>query len=1113
MQPVHSTLRPVPGVPLEAAPLSDRQRLAVVLQGAALLAHLQGAGWHLQEGWAGARVSADGRLGGVAAGPGRMGSVRGLLRDLLAQCFGETGVRGRGSARRAARALEEAWALDLAPLPADSAVAQVLAAAPFLWEPAFSEARRALGGARIFGASEGTEPRSTGHRLWIAGPGPFRLRALARAADLDELGALLAGPEARDLWLGPAPCEAPVDLVAAGRYRAAVSAWERLPPASAAERLAFARALEALGRFERALETLGEDRAIEARVVRARCQLRLGRLGATRAALFRLEAVATSPELTIELAELATRTFANSGEPEAAARWVERALSAAGRSGARRGKGPLSVRAELIAAEAAWDRRDGGAARHHLERAEKAGGGSREAWRLHQARGLVTLASGAAREAADHFATALRLGRLSLSRFDAGSLWNDLGLARAEIDDLAGAERAFLHVHRLLSGCDGPRRTTLALYNLAEIRVRRGRLGGVLEILEASSAENRRAGNLRGQIQDAELSVRLDLARGRPEAALARIESARLLLRQRRLDWRIAELATLAARALGWLGRTEEAGAELDGSGDAARGLLEPEEIPALLALAGRREAALAAAGGTPWYPLFAAALGVPATPGDTPDEGSAALDLLEPGRAARLVFDLEAIAALYAARRMAGDEVLPPARRRRAAEVLRRQGAGRFAERLEARGQSPWRALERWLERNPRSAAEPPAFEPLFAAFGLPEARLVFESEEAEPRVLCDGPGGPAERVASCGDGRLVLRAAAIDEPASALFALIRSELHPTSTNPERLGLSSPSSSAPVAARSAGWVGEHPALQRAFDRIVRLAPGDLPVLVLGESGTGKELAAREVHRRSRRHRAPYLTVNCAALSETLLLSDLFGHARGAFTGADRERLGVFETAQGGTVFLDEIGDLPQVAQGMLLRVLQEGEVRRLGESVARKVDVRVVAATHRDLARASREGTFRQDLYFRLRGASVTLPPLRERGGDVLLLASSMIEREALRLKIQPVPRIDREAAERLIRHPWPGNVRELENVVRVACQLAAGEDWITCEHLEIEEIPGDLKSAGSYSRQVDELKARLIREALAATQGKRATASRQLGLSRQALSYLIQKLRIDDF
>jgi transcriptional regulator with AAA-type ATPase domain len=1042
----------VPGAPLEAAHLSDRQRLAVVLQGSALLAHLQGSGWQLPEGWAGARVSADGRLGGLVASPGRLGPVQVLLRDLLALCFGETGVRGKGSGRRAARALEEAWALDLAPLPADTAVAQVLAAAPFLWDPAFGAARRALGGERVAQAAEGGQPERNGHRLWLAGPGPFRRRALARAADLGSLGELLSGPEARDLWYGPPLLEEPGDLLAAGRYRGAVLAWEQNPPRSAAERLAFARALEALGRFERTLEALGEDRALEARAIRARCQLRLGRLGAARAALYRLEKMTAGPELTVELAELATRTFANFGEPDASARWVARALAATAAtesSGARGAAGALAARAELIGAVAAWDRGEGEDAERHLARAEAAGVDPRDAWRRHQARGLVALAAGRSREAAEHFVAALRTGRRGLPRFEAGGLWNDLGLARAEIDDLAGAERAFLHVHRLLAGCDGPRRTTLALYNLAEIRLRRGRLGGVREILEASSAENRLAGNLRGQIQDAELSVRLDLARGRVETALARIDSARLLLRERRADWRSAELAVLAARALGWLGRSEEAALELDAAQEHAAGLLEPEEIPALLALAGRRDAALAAASGTPWYPLFAAALGVRHPLGasdDLPEPDPSSLDLLEPARAARLVFDLESIAALDPGRRSDGSEIVSPARRRRAAEVLRRQGAGRFAERLEAQDVSP-------------------------------------DAKDTAP-----------------------------DEPVPALSALLPRPTPPVPDQDSKGASRTAVSFPPSVARPAGWIGDHPGLVKAFDKIVRLAPGDLAILVLGESGTGKELAAREVHRRSRRHRAPFVTVNCAALSETLLLSDLFGHARGAFTGADRERLGVFETAQGGTVFLDEIGDLPPVAQGMLLRVLQEGEVRRLGESLARKVDVRVVAATHRDLARASREGAFRQDLYFRLRGASVTLPPLRERGSDVLLLAESLIEREAARLKIVPLPRLDREAAERLARHPWPGNVRELENVVRVACQLAAGGAEIGPEHLEIEDVAGG-KGAGSYQRQVNELKSRLIREALVATGRKRAAAARLLGLTRQALSYLIRELRIDDF
>ncbi len=377
---------------------------------------------------------------------------------------------------------------------------------------------------------------------------------------------------------------------------------------------------------------------------------------------------------------------------------------------------------------------------------------------------------------------------------------------------------------------------------------------------------------------------------------------------------------------------------------------------------------------------------------------------------------------------------------------------------------------------------------------------------------------GGAAELSGPCGTGRLLLGAARFDEPVSALFALLRRELAPGLPERSTDRFAAPVTRPPVrplgtsAGRPAGWVGESPALVAAFERIVRLAPGDLAILVLGQSGTGKELAAREIHRRSRRHRGPYVPVNCAALSETLLLSDLFGHSRGAFTGADRERLGVFETAQGGTVFLDEIGDLPPVAQGMLLRVLQEGEIRRLGESLARKVDVRVVAATHRDLVQAVALGTFRQDLFFRLRGASVTLPPLSERGEDVVRLAAHLIEREANRSGLVAAPFLGTAAAASLMQHRWPGNVRELENVIRVACLLAGEGGEIFPQHLEIEAEP-EAAPVGAYHRQVDELRRRLVRDALAASGGQRTGAARILGLSRQALSYLVRELRLDDF
>jgi transcriptional regulator with GAF, ATPase, and Fis domain len=270
-------------------------------------------------------------------------------------------------------------------------------------------------------------------------------------------------------------------------------------------------------------------------------------------------------------------------------------------------------------------------------------------------------------------------------------------------------------------------------------------------------------------------------------------------------------------------------------------------------------------------------------------------------------------------------------------------------------------------------------------------------------------------------------------------------------------------------------------------------------VLILGESGTGKELAARRLHRRSPRAGRPFVAVNCAALSETLLLSDLFGHVRGAFTGADRDRKGVFESAQGGTVFLDEIGDLPLAAQGLLLRVLQEGEIRRLGESETRRVDVRVLAATHRDLAVMMSDGGFRSDLYFRLRVGCVEMPPLRDRGDDLLRIAERILDR------LRPHAGLAREARPRLLAYRWPGNIRELENVLSVAAALAGG-GVIAPEHLE---LPGaDAEPTGSYHQQIDALRRRLVAAAMAECDGNHSRVASRLGVSRQSVSYLIRRL-----
>ena len=234
------------------------------------------------------------------------------------------------------------------------------------------------------------------------------------------------------------------------------------------------------------------------------------------------------------------------------------------------------------------------------------------------------------------------------------------------------------------------------------------------------------------------------------------------------------------------------------------------------------------------------------------------------------------------------------------------------------------------------------------------------------------------------------------------------------------------------------------------------------------------------------------------------MLSDLFGHVRGAFTGADRDRAGIFEAARGGTVFLDELGDLPLRAQGMLLRVVEEGEVRRLGENRVRRVDARVVAATHRSLDRLVRKGRFRRDLYFRLAVGRVDLPPLRERGGDLELLARHFLRRFSPSRALT----LSEGALERLRAHDWPGNVRELGNALAVAVALCRG-GVVRAAHLD---LPGrEPEAAGGYHQRVLDFRRGLVREALEACGGNRAAAARKLGVSRQALSYLVRALGLE--
>ncbi|MGM0984818.1 MAG: sigma-54-dependent transcriptional regulator [Pseudomonadota bacterium] len=233
--------------------------------------------------------------------------------------------------------------------------------------------------------------------------------------------------------------------------------------------------------------------------------------------------------------------------------------------------------------------------------------------------------------------------------------------------------------------------------------------------------------------------------------------------------------------------------------------------------------------------------------------------------------------------------------------------------------------------------------------------------------------------------------------------------------------------------------IGNCPAMQVVYTRIRKAAPADVTVLIQGESGTGKELVARALHQQSRRTQAPLICVNCAAIPETLIESELFGHEKGAFTGASASRTGLVEAADGGTLFLDEIGELPLDAQARLLRVLQEGEIRKIGSVETRHVDVRLIAATHRDLRSLSKTGEFRLDLYYRLNVMQIDLPALREREDDILEIADVLLEK-ACRRHARDGLRLSR-AARRTIRDcPWPGNVRELENALERGVILAEG-------------------------------------------------------------------------
>jgi two-component system, NtrC family, response regulator HupR/HoxA len=315
--------------------------------------------------------------------------------------------------------------------------------------------------------------------------------------------------------------------------------------------------------------------------------------------------------------------------------------------------------------------------------------------------------------------------------------------------------------------------------------------------------------------------------------------------------------------------------------------------------------------------------------------------------------------------------------------------------------------------------------------------------------------------------------------------------------------------------ARFAGILGASPAMQELYSLIERVAPSNSTVLIQGENGTGKELVARAIHQRSERSGHRFVVTNCSAFNDNLLDSELFGHKRGAFTGAVADKAGLFEVADLGTFFLDEIGDMSPTLQVKVLRVLQEGTFNRVGDTETRKVDVRIIAATNRDLTSMVSEGLFREDLFYRINVINVALPALRDRRGDVPLLVEAFLARQA---KTGRVKKLSPECLQRMLEYPWPGNVRELENEIERLVVLAADSpvifDSLLSPRIRQYTPDPDAVPAGdedSLPAAVEALERKMIGAAMRRHNGNKTRAAEELKVSRRNLIRLVQKYELE--
>ncbi len=1084
------------------AGLTERHRLGVLLQAAAVMAHLQNRGSRLDGcddllPFASAKVDHRFRLSGLSAQVGKqVTTTQSVLKRLALGLFdAREEIAGRGEARRSARHLVSSWSDDLIEQAPVLHVRRILRRAPFLWDSEYGVHREALVAEHV--SPDGTEVP------WVVGGAAFRERTLAITDDYRLLRLLAASDQASDLWRGREPRTeskiglSPADLAERGHWGLALSRLRARPPETAIDRLVMAQCLFALGQFEEASESARRQRGRQWILLRARCAMQLGRLKAAVRELGQLDLASVPPESRLELIECALRVRANLGHWGEVRSWVSEAV---------RVRGPTAARARVLASEGSWDLNELGAMREHLEAAAEIDPEIVEGWRFQQALGLLAMTQGRKGAARAGMEAAMASGRRSMFPFQAGRMWNQVAIARALGDDLAGAERGFRHSVRLLSTCEGPSRRTLGLANLAEIRVRQGKFRGVAELLGTILRENELASNVRARAVDLALQARFDLAQGRLDLAEQGLRRSLDAIGDRDRGGTVrSEVEVLLARCLAWLGRRQAAqslltrdhevdpepgpsaaepasersaapdggegiGSRIDRPHTLVAGVLEPEEVPALWSQVGRKDLARAGLGEECWASVWRSVLdGEPVT-GQALRSARSGLGIY---RGARLVLDLV----------IAGGSVQEEAIAMAASE-LDSCGASALGSLLAGRLEDSWQALQLYLAE---AAFDRDALQKLFAASGLAGTRIEVQ-RGGEVEIVLPGPGG-----SSCTEleHQSMVWRFYVPSPSHRVEALSRVVVL-TARLARRCGQNT--------GLPRGVVGQSAALIEAFNQIGRLAQTSMPVLILGESGTGKERAALSVHESSARAGAPFLPVNCAAVDQNLGLSDLFGHVKGAFTGADQDRQGVFEAARGGTVFLDEIGDLSAGAQGLLLRVLQEGEIRRLGESRSRPVDVRVVAATHRDLSNSVEVGEFRADLLYRLNAGTVELPPLRSRGDDVVLLADHFATAITGGKK-----RLSEGSRRRLSRQAWPGNIRQLRNFVERGCALAVGE--VVEESL----LPFDAQEpepAEPWHEWLLEVKrARLERE-LELHDWNQSAAARSLGLTRQALSYLVRQL-----